>query len=70
MSDLPYTILTKKLGHDAEKWCHDNFGERWFAIGRKSGNWTCFWAGRDNPKYYKWHFRNEKDALFFSLRWS
>ena len=70
MKDLPYTVITKKLGHATEQWCVDNIGERWFAVGRKTGNWTCFWAGKDNPKYYNWHFRNEKDAVFFSLRWS
>jgi len=69
MKELPYTIITKKLSHEAEEWCRDNIGERWFAVGRKTGNWTCFWVGRDDPKSYSWHFRNEKDAFWFSLRW-
>lgn len=70
MKDLPYMIITKKLGIEADKWCNDNIGERWFSIGRKTGVWACFWAGRDDPKNYKWYFRNEKDAFFFGLRWS
>ena len=70
MIELPYTVTTKRLGAEAEVWCQEQFGERWFAIGRKTGNWTCFWAGRDDFKHFKWHFRYEKDALFFSLRWA
>jgi hypothetical protein len=69
MSDLPYIIITKKLGPDAEKWCRDNIGERWFAVGRKTGNWTYFFASDIDRKSYRWHFRNEKDAFWFSLRW-
>lgn len=69
MKEFPYTITTKKLGHEAEQWCIKNIGERWFSVGRKTGNWTCFWAGRDDPKSYRWHFKNEKDAVMFSLRW-
>ena len=69
MKDLPYKITTKKLEYGAEKWCIANFGERWFPIGRKSGNWSCMWAGKEDRKHYHWYFRYEKDALFFSLRW-
>ena len=69
MKELPYTVITKKLGYEVEEWCRDNIGERWFAVGRKTGNWTCFWVGRDDPKSYLWCFRNEKDAFWFSLRW-
>jgi hypothetical protein len=69
MKDLPYTVITKKLGYEVEEWCRDNIGERWFAVGRKTGNWICFWVGRDDPKSYLWCFRNEKDAFWFSLRW-
>lgn len=70
MKDLPYTILTKKLGYAAEKWCDDNIGERWSAIGRKTGNWTCFYASDIDSKSYRWHFKNEKDAIWFSLKWN
>lgn len=69
IKDLPHVILTKKLPHEAETWCRDHFGERWFAIGRKTGNWTCFWASDIDRKSYRWYFRNEKDAFFFGLMW-
>jgi hypothetical protein len=69
MKDLPYTVITKKLGYEAEKWCKDNLGERYFPIGRKSGTWTCFWASDINSKSYRWHFKSEQDAFWFSLKW-
>lgn len=69
MKEFPYIVTTKKLKHEADQWCTKNIGERWFAVGRKTGNWTCFWAGRDDPKSYRWYFKNEKDAVMFSLRW-
>lgn len=70
INELPYTVITKKLGPEAEQWCKERMGERWYAVGRKTGNWTYFWEGRTAPKNYKWHFRNERDAVIFSLRWS
>jgi hypothetical protein len=70
IKDLPYNVTTKKLGHDAEKWCIKNIGPRWFAVGRKTGTWTCLWNGRYDRKSYTWHFKNEKDAFWFSLKWA
>lgn len=70
MRDLPYRVTTKKLSLEAQEWCEENVGERWFAVGRKTGSWTMFWAGKDSPKNYIWYFRNEKDATWFALRWS
>ena len=69
IKELPYTVITKRLGPDAEKWCIENIGERWFAIGRKTGKWTSFWCGREAPKNYQWHFKEEKDAFWFGLKW-
>lgn len=67
---LPYKVTTRKLGQEAEEWCFNKIGPRWFAVGRKDGLWTAFWAGRDMPKNYHWYFKNEKDAFIFALRWS
>ena len=69
MKELPYKITTKKLPFEAQEWCTKNMGERYFAIGGKNGNWTMFWAGRDAPKNYNWHFRHEEHATWFALRW-
>lgn len=71
--DLPYTVVTGKEYRDAEKWCLDNIGPRWFALdyaGNQAGNWTRFWVGPDAPAHYNWHFRYEKDAMMFILRWT
>jgi len=68
--EFPYTVVTNNVFNwEADLWCSDNFGERWFATDNKEGVWTCFWAGIEAPKNYVWHFKNEKDAVVFSLRW-
>lgn len=69
MKDLPYMVITRKAKPEALRWCEEHIGERWQAVGRRTGNWTTFWAGRENPRCYKWYFRNEKDAFIFGLRW-
>ena len=69
MKDLTYKVITKKLPSEAKNWCTKNIGEQWFAVGRKTGNWTMFWAGINARKDYIWYFRYEKDATWFSLRW-
>ena len=69
IKELPFTIVATKLSYDAEKWCQENLGERYFAIGRKTGNWTVFWNGVKDRYRYTWYFRNESDAMWFMLRW-
>lgn len=45
-------------------WCANTFGPG----GRKREyRWRYGWFNRDADTFY---FRNEKDALFFALRWS
>jgi len=53
------------------QWCLDNIGPRWSAVGpeRETGLWTVFWAGPEAPDKYRWHFKHEKDAMWFRLRW-
>lgn len=66
--DLPYTIFVhKNKQRSAEIWCKSKLGKRWEAIGYRDGIWTCFWAGREHPSHYAFHFKNEQDALVFSL---
>lgn len=52
-----------------EEWCIERMGERWSAVTNNSGNWCCFWAGRDRPGYYRWYFSTEEDLLLFTLTW-
>jgi len=73
MTQLPYDVLISKENHrDAEQWCREHWGKRWGAIDNKKGIWCCFWAGFRGPNAgkYRFSFRNEADAVLFTLRWS
>lgn len=63
----PYKPPTKHW-HEA-RWCEEKFGERWNPIDNRKGIWRCFWGGPDMKNVYKFEFRNEQDAVFFSLTW-
>jgi hypothetical protein len=68
MKDLPYeVIIHKSKNHEAEAWCRQHFGLRWEAIGNRDGTWCCFWTGRELA--YRYHFANERDMIWFSLKW-
>jgi hypothetical protein len=54
----------------AARWCAEQFGPRWEAIGHRSGRWSMFWAGRDQPGKYRFCFALEQDMLLFVLRWA
>jgi hypothetical protein len=69
---LEYTVRINKSKHyDAEKWCRENFGERWCVLSNRTGIWCCFWGGfREANGNYRYHFANERDAVLFALRWA
>ena len=58
---VPYTPEQLREVRD---WCTEVFGPG----GRNSKcKWRYGWVNREEDTFY---FRNEKDALFFMLRWS
>jgi hypothetical protein len=58
---VPYTPEQLREVRD---WCTEVFGPG----GRNSKyKWRYGWVNRETDTFY---FRNEKDALFFALRWS
>jgi hypothetical protein len=63
-------IIHKTQQRQAEKWCREQLGQRWEAIGNRSGLWCCFWAGNKDHDKYRFYFQNEKDALVFGLKWA
>jgi hypothetical protein len=68
---LDHEVLIDSEKHlKASRWCAKQFGQRWEAIGYRSGLWCLFWAGRDNPGKYRFCFAREQDMLLFILRWS
>lgn len=68
--NFEYELILPKDNHwQMSKWCTQQFGPRWEAIGYRQGTWCTFWEGRDNFGMYRWHFKNEKDMVWFKLRW-
>lgn len=58
---VPYTPAQLR---EVMNWCTEIFGPG----GRnKKCKWRYGWVHRDKDTFY---FRQEKDALFFTLRWS
>ena len=68
-----HTILAPSkptTGHHYQiKWCEERFGTRWSAIDNRKGIWRCFWGGPKMAGKYKFEFKNEQDAILFSLTW-
>lgn len=64
------TVVDAHKHGEAGKWCMDQFGTRWEAVGNQSGRWSMFWAGRDAPKKYRFCFAEEQDMVWFVLKWS
>ena len=64
-------VVDKKVVEPAQAWCLEQLGSRWEAIGNRSGNWCCFWAGfrGENAGKYIFHFTHYEDAVLFALKW-
>ena len=73
MKDFKYTITVPKSGGDSHAaqtvWCEQKFGKRWGGIDNRDGVWFCYWPGPSDLRTYKWQFKNEQDAILFSLTW-
>ena len=68
---LEYSMLIDGNKHrEAGNWCLEKFGKRWEAIGNTDGYWAMFWAGPNQHNKYIFHFVEEKDYMWFILRWS
>jgi hypothetical protein len=69
--DFVHTITLPKMKRqwEVDKWCTEQFGPRWEAVGYREGVWCCFWKGRSIPGSYEWLFANEQDANWFMLKW-
>ena len=57
------------------EWCKQQFGDRWSVTDNRQGVWRCFWtrklkSGEYDRSVYEWSFKNEKDAILFTLRWA
>jgi hypothetical protein len=67
---LDYEVLIHKDRHHAAmQWCEEQFGRRWEAIGYRAGVWTVFWCGGESFDQYRFCFAQEKDMIWFRLKW-
>ena len=71
--DHKVTIKIPKLSYDddqahipIENWIWDNIGWKEYD---GDGNWTADLDDSQNPFVLSYYFRDEKDAVFFALRW-
>ena len=62
-------LIDSKKQKDAAAWCLTQFGKRWEAIGNTDGAWTMFWGGSGQFNKYIFHFVEEKDMMWFLLKW-
>lgn len=74
MKQLPYGCQTdKKVLHEAESWCIEQWGPKWSVTGNREGIWCVFWAGNRvelTPSSYQWWFATEQQRTWFLLRWA
>lgn len=75
MKQLPWGVQTDvSIVHQADKWCTEQWGPRWEAVGNREGSWCVFWNGprRNDKKYnmYQWWFETEEQQLWFILKWT
>jgi hypothetical protein len=73
---LPYKIVMD--GHNnefesesAREWCKQHIGKEWILKENTQGvwsDWICVWDAEMHG-IRTWHFKNEKDAVLFALRW-
>lgn len=63
-----YQIILKTPDwHDVQQWCESQFGEfdnRWYKSGIDPAEYIIEGAIKT-----VWYFKEEKDAVLFSLRW-
>ena len=74
MKQLPYGCQSdKKVLHEAESWCIEQWGPKWSVTGNREGIWCVFWAGNRvelTPSSYQWWFATEQQRTWFLLRWA
>ena len=66
-----HAVITGNENHwQATQWCIEQYGKRWGVVDNRDGVWCCFWMGREQFDSYIWRFKNDRDAIWFKLRWA
>lgn len=60
--------LPARCKYDAHRWCTSQFGVMWRPVSNPDGLWKVTWSETQHD-HNEWHFKNEKDAMMFTLRW-
>lgn len=71
---LPYQVilLAELVKDETIEWCEDQIGQEWsLGVMGGLGKWTGHSVKLGSePRIVIFSFANEKDAIFFKLRWS
>lgn len=52
-----------------QAWCEKRLGPRYDLLENPEGVWAIYWAGIDRVREEEFRFKNETDAIMFTLRW-
>ena len=68
-SELKYEVNTDIEPYIVDAWLEKNVGPEWDAFKNRHGVWSVLWAGLRSETKYVYSFAEERDAVFFALRW-
>jgi hypothetical protein len=68
-SELKYEVNADIEPYIVDAWLEKNVGPEWDALKNRHGVWSVLWAGPRSETKYVYSFAEERDAVFFALRW-
>jgi len=68
-SELTYEVYTDIEPYLTDSWLEKNVGPEWDAFKNRHGVWSVLWAGPRSETKYVYSFAEERDAMWFKLRW-
>ena len=68
-SELKYEVNTDIEPYITDSWLEKNVGPEWDAFKNRNGVWSVLWAGPRSETKYVYSFAEERDAIWFTLRW-
>jgi hypothetical protein len=70
-SGFEFTLfLYVRSEYNINNWCSETFGPTWNVVNNRDGKWACRWDGHDGfGSKYRWNFKQETDAIIFTLKW-
>ena len=68
---LDHSVYVTMKGPDRyrrQAWCEKHLGPRYDLLENPEGVWALYWAGIDRMREEEFRFKNEADAIMFTLR--